>query len=91
MASGKRHERAYISVVIVGARSSRQPAEFPSFLTTEGRIVARGGRNNEDSLMQDSASAGAYAHQLGNLNHRRGISNSTDYVLITRRFAGNVE
>lgn len=57
----------------------------------------RGGRNIIiiTRIVQDSASApqrAAHAHQLGGLNHRRGISNSTDYVLITLvGIAKNVE
>lgn len=51
-----------------------------SELSRDRRFAARGGRQSA-----------VYAIQLENLNYRRGISNSTDYVLITRRVAGNVE
>ncbi|XP_043597269.1 uncharacterized protein LOC122574130 [Bombus pyrosoma] len=71
-----------------GGRRRRKPQGYQPSNTPRQH---KRGRNNEDRLMQDSSPAGAYVHQLGKLNHRRGISNSTDYVLITRRIAGNVE
>lgn len=60
---------------------------LPRFVVSRWTVY---NNNNEDSAGQCGDEP--HAHQLGGLNHRRGISNSTDYVLITLvGIAKNVE